>query len=409
MAATATKTYSYVVLDPNGQQKKGSMSGPNQAAVSEKLSELGYRPISVEEQKVSLAQMEINFSFLQRVTLKDLSVFCRQFATMINSGLPIVRALNIMVSQTSNVKLRDVLSEVSADVRGGQTLSQAMGKHKEFPALFVSMTQAGEVAGQLDEVLLRVADTMEKELALKRKVTGAMTYPIVVLTLSIVLTGAMLIFVVPQFQSLFEMVDGELPLLTKGMVAASDALRSWGALIILLVLLALGFAHSKVKKTRRYREVVSPIFLKMPVFGNLLQKVAIARFSRNFGSLLRAGVAVVTALEITKETLGQPVIEDALEPVIQAVREGESVSSRLIGNQWFPQMMVQMMAVGEETGNTDIMLEKVADYYDEEVDAIADNMASALEPLMIVVLGGIVGTMVVGMYLPMFTLMDQLK
>ena len=147
----------------------------------------------------------------------------------------------------------------------------------------------------------------------------------------------------------------------------------------------------------------------MPVFGNLLQKVAIARFSRNFGFLLRAGVAVVTALEITKETLGQPVIEDALEPVIQAVREGESVSSRLIGNQWFPQMMVQMMAVGEETGNTDIMLEKVADYYDEEVDTIADNMASALEPLMIVVLGGIVGTMVVGMYLPMFTLMNQLK
>lgn len=409
MAAPATKTYTYVVLDPNGQQKKGSMSGPNQAAVSEKLSELGYRPISVEEQKVSLAQMEINFSFLQRVTLKDLSVFCRQFATMINSGLPIVRALNIMVSQTTNAKLRDVLSEVSADVRGGQTLSQAMGKHKEFPPLFVSMTQAGEVAGQLDEVLLRVADTMEKELALKRKVTGAMTYPIVVLALSVLLTGAMLIFVVPQFQSLFEMVNGELPLLTQWMVAASDALRSWGALIILLVLIALGFAHSKAKKTRRYREVVSPIILKVPVFGNLLQKVAIARFSRNFGSLLRAGVAVVTALDITKETLGQPVIEDALEPVIQAVREGESVSSRLIGNPWFPQMMVQMMAVGEETGNTDIMLEKVADYYDEEVDTIADNMASALEPLMIVVLGGIVGTMVVGMYLPMFTLMDQLK
>lgn len=409
MAATATKTYSYVVLDPNGQQKKGSMSGPNQAAVSEKLSELGYRPISIEEQKVSLAQMEINLSFLQRVTLKDLSVFCRQFATMINSGLPIVRALNIMVSQTTNTKLRDVLSEVSADVRGGQTLSQAMGKHKEFPALFVSMTQAGEVAGQLDEVLLRVADTMEKELALKRKVTGAMTYPIVVLVLSIVLTGAMLIFVVPQFESLFEMVDGELPFLTQMMVAASDTLRSWGALVVLVVIIALGFIHSKIKKTRRYREVVSPLLLKFPIFGNLLQKVAIARFSRNFGSLLRAGVAVVTALDITKETLGQPVIEDALEPVIQAVREGESVSSRLIGNQWFPQMMVQMMAVGEETGNTDIMLEKVADYYDEEVDTIADNMASALEPLMIVVLGGIVGTMVVGMYLPMFTLMNNLR
>lgn len=409
MAATATKTYSYVVLDPNGQQKKGSMSGPNQAAVSEKLSELGYRPISIEEQKVSLAQMEINLSFLQRVTLKDLSVFCRQFATMINSGLPIVRALNIMVSQTTNTKLRDVLSEVSADVRGGQTLSQAMGKHKEFPALFVSMTQAGEVAGQLDEVLLRVADTTEKELALKRKVTGAMTYPIVVLVLSIVLTGAMLIFVVPQFESLFEMVDGELPFLTQMMVAASDTLRSWGALVVLVVIIALGFIHSKIKKTRRYREVVSPLLLKFPIFGNLLQKVAIARFSRNFGSLLRAGVAVVTALDITKETLGQPVIEDALEPVIQAVREGESVSSRLIGNQWFPQMMVQMMAVGEETGNTDIMLEKVADYYDEEVDTIADNMASALEPLMIVVLGGIVGTMVVGMYLPMFTLMNNLR
>lgn len=167
MAATATKTYTYIVLDPNGQQKKGSMSGPNQAAVSEKLVELGYRPVSVEEQKVSLAQMEINFTFLQRVGLKDLSVFCRQFATMINSGLPIVRALNIMVSQTTNAKLRDVLSEVSADVRGGQTLSQAMGKHKEFPPLFVSMTQAGEVAGQLDEVLLRVADTMEKRTCIK--------------------------------------------------------------------------------------------------------------------------------------------------------------------------------------------------------------------------------------------------
>ncbi|WP_336249581.1 type II secretion system F family protein [Stomatohabitans albus] len=407
MAAT-TKTFTYVVLDPNGQQKKGSMSGPNQAAVSEKLIELGYRPVSLEEKKASLAQTEINLGFLQRVGLKDLSVFCRQFATMINSGLPIVRALNIMSAQTTNPKLRDVLNDVGADVRGGQTLSQAMGKHKEFPPLFVSMTQAGEVAGQLDEVLLRVADTMEKELALKRKVTGAMTYPIVVLVLSILLTGAMLIFVVPQFQSLFDMVGGQLPLLTRMMVAASDVLRTKGIWVI-LVLVILGFIHSKVRKTDRYREIVSPIFLSIPVFGPLLQKVAIARFSRNFGSLLRAGVAVVTALDITKETLGQPVIEDALEPVIQAVREGESVSSRLVGNQWFPQMMVQMMAVGEETGNSDIMLEKVADYYDEEVDTIADNMASALEPLMIVVLGGIVGTMVVGMYLPMFTLMNQLQ
>lgn len=406
--AAATKTYTYVVLDGDGRQKKGSMQGPNQAAVSEKLIELGYRPVSLEEKKVSLAQMEINIGFLQRVGLKDLAVFCRQFATMINSGLPIVRALNIMSAQTTNPKLRDVLNEVGSEVRGGQTLSQALGKHKEFPTLFVSMCQAGEVAGQLDEVLLRVADTMEKELALKRKVTGALTYPVVVLVLSFLLTGAMLVFVVPQFQSLFEMVDGELPLLTQGMVAASNAIRNSG-LYVLGAFIVLGFIYTKVRKTRRYREVVSPWILRMPVFGNLLQKVAIARFSRNFGSLLRAGVAVVTALDITKETLGQPVIEDALEPVIQSVREGESVSSRLVGNQWFPQMMVQMMAVGEETGNTDIMLEKVADYYEEEVDTIADNMASAIEPLMIVVLGGIVGVMVVGMYLPMFTLMDKIS
>lgn len=403
-----TTTFTYIALDASGNQKKGSMVGPSQAVVSDKLIELGYRPISVQEKRASLAQMEIQLPWQGRVGLKELAFFSRQFSTMINSGLPIIRSLETLANQTDNPGLRRVLSELASDVRGGESLSNAIAHHKEFPPMFVSMCQAGEVGGQLGEVLNRVAVTLEKELTLKRKVISAMSYPIMVLILSLSLTIGLLVFVMPKFQSMFDMVEGDLPALTQAMLVASDALQSyWYMMLGILAIVSLIFA--KVRKTSEYRKRISPIVLRMPIFGPLLQKVAIARFSRNLGSLLRAGVSIVNALEITRGTLNQPVIEDALIPVTRSVREGEYVSTKLAENPWFPPMMVQMMAVGEETGNADVMLEKVADYFDEEVDAIADALTTAIEPMMIVILGGIVGTMVVGMYLPMFSLIGQIQ
>jgi type IV pilus assembly protein PilC len=408
--ATKTVKYQYQVRDKSGKTINGSLEAANQQAVAAKLREMGYAPVSISEEKEGALQKEITIpGFGEKVKTEDLAVFSRQFATMINSGVSLIRALNILAEQTENKKLASIIKEIRSDVEEGKALSDSVAKHPDtFPKLYVAMVRAGETAGMLDSVLLRVADTMESDLALKRKIKSAMTYPVVVLIMAVALTGVMLVFIVPTFVGMFESLGGELPLPTKVMLALSGLLRSfWYLFMFLPVLLWQGFKRARKHPAVRFQ--LDRLKLKFPVFGNLFHKIALSRFSRNLGTLLRAGVPILTALEITAETINNGVISNATNDVKMSVKEGESVAGPLAQHAVFPPMVVQMLAVGEETGAMDEMLVKISDFYDDEVTAMTESLTAMLEPLMIGVLGGIVGAMVISLYLPMFKIFDLLQ
>lgn len=404
-----TLTFDYTVRDKNGNTKQGQMSAPTQKAVSDKLRELGYAPVSISEHKESLGKREIKIPGMGgKVGLADLSVFARQFATMINSGLSLIRALNILAQQTENPKLAEVIAEIRSEVEQGRPLSAAMAEHEIFPKLFVAMVRAGETAGMLDSVLLRVANTLESDLALRRKIKSAMTYPVVVLFMAVGLSSAMIMFIVPQFAGMFESLGGNLPLPTQVLVNLSNIMRSqWYLFFFGPILLWKGFVYAR--KQPRVRFVLDQLKLKVPVFGPLFHKVALSRFARNFGSLLRAGVPILTALEISSDTVDNGVMANAINDVKNAVKEGEAIATPLKNHEVFPPMTVQMIAVGEETGAIDQMLEKISDFYDQEVEAITEQLTALLEPLMIAVLGGIVGGMVIALYMPMFKIFELIQ
>ncbi|HEX2142227.1 MAG TPA: type II secretion system F family protein [Candidatus Limnocylindria bacterium] len=409
MATTAVK-FDYQVRDRAGKTINGHLEGPNQQAVAAKLREMGYAPVSITVAKGSALQKEISIpGFAKKVKTEDLAVFSRQFATMINSGVSLIRSLNILAEQTENEKLADIIKVVRSDVEEGQSLSDAVAKHPDtFPKLYVAMVRAGETAGMLDSVLLRVADTMESDVALKRKIKSALTYPVVVLIMALVLCGVMLVFIVPTFVGLFESLGGELPLPTKVMLALSSLLRSFWYVIMFLPVLALK-AFQQARKNPDVRFQLDRLKLKLPVFGNLFHKIALSRFARNLGTLLRAGVPILTALEITADTVNNGVIGNATNDVKTSVKEGESVARPLAQHEVFPPMVVQMLAVGEETGAMDEMLVKISDFYDGEVTATTESLTAMLEPLMIGVLGGIVGAMVIALYMPMFKIFDLIQ
>ncbi len=399
-------TFDYTVRDKTGKTRTGTMTGVSSKAVADKLRDSGYAPVSITEQKESLAKKEIKIPGMgQKVGLVDLSIFARQFSTMINAGLSLIRALNILAEQTENPKLAEIISEVRSEVEQGTPLSTAMGKHEQFPKLMVAMVKAGETGGLLDSVLLRVANTMETDLALRRKVKSAMTYPVVVLFMAIGLSSAMIVFVVPTFDGLFTSLGGELPLPTQVLVTLSKLMRGFWYIFLLLPILSWQ-AFKYARKQPSVRFFLDKTKLKVPVFGPLFHKVAISRFTRNFGSLLRAGVPILTALQIGADTVNNGVMSNAITDVANAVKEGESIASPLTKHEIFPPMTVQMIAVGEETGAIDEMLEKIADFYDAEIEATAEQLTALLEPVMIAVLGGIVGGMVVALYMPMFKIFD---
>lgn len=404
-----TLTFDYTVRDKAGKTKTGQMTAPTQKAVSDKLRELGYAPVSISQHRESLSKMEIKIPGMgQKVGLKDLSIFARQFATMINSGLSLIRSLNILASQTENPKLAEIIGDIRSEVEQGRPLSAAMAEHEQFPKLFIAMVRAGETAGLLDQVLMRVAQTLEADLALRRKIKSAMTYPVVVLIMALFLSSAMIVFVVPQFAGMFEQLGGKLPLPTQVMLNLSNFMRgSWYLFIIVPIAAWKGFNYAR--KQPRVRFVLDQLKLKAPVFGNLFHKVALSRFARNFGSLLRAGVPILTALEISSETVDNGVMANAINDVKNAVKEGEAIATPLKDHDVFPPMTVQMIAVGEETGAIDEMLEKISDFYDQEVEAITEQLTALLEPLMIAVLGGIVGSMVVALYMPMFEIFNLIE
>jgi type IV pilus assembly protein PilC len=402
-------SYAYKVRDREGKMAAGSMEAESEEAVLGRLRQLGYAPISIEAEKGAGLKAEVKLPGMGRVKLKDLAVFSRQFATMINSGLSLLRALTILGEQTSNRRLGEVIIQVRAEVEQGTSLSAALARHpKVFNRLYVSMVRAGEIGGFLDQVLVKVAETFEKEVELRGKIRSAMTYPVVVSIMVVGIVAAMLIFIVPTFESLYESLGGTLPLPTRVLMNASNILRRFFPVVALSVIV-LVFLLRRWKATDRGRYQWDRIKLKVKVFGPLFHKTALSRFSRTLSTLIRAGVPILQALEIVGETVNNMVISRAVRDVQDSVREGESLATPLSRHATFPAMVVQMMAVGEETGALDTMLSKVADFYDQEVEAAVASLTSMIEPILIAVMGAAVGGMVIALYMPLFNIINLVQ
>jgi type IV pilus assembly protein PilC len=400
--------FTYKARSRQGEMVEDKIEGSDLMAVAQSLRQQGLLVIDVKEQ--GAAQKDILEPF-KRVKLADLVVFTRQFATMINAGLPIVRALYVLSEQTDNKKLKDVLDDVRKEVEAGLALSEALEKHpKVFTKLYVEMVRAGEIGGILDDVLLRVAFQLEKDQDLRRKVKSAMTYPTVVLVLAILAASFMLIFIVPIFAKMFEDLGGDLPIPTKVAMTLSDILTSPFGVLLYVAAGAAVFFLLRWKKTENGRKAIDPLLLKIPVkIGDIIQKVALARFARTLGTLSAAGVPILQSLEITATSSGNYVIEKALLKSRDAIREGLPIYYPLEDEKVFPPMVTRMIAVGEETGDIDGMLTKIAEFYESEVDAAVKALTSIIEPLMIVVVGGIVGGIIVAMYLPMFKIFELIE
>ena len=405
----STSTFEYAVRDRAGKLVSGKLDGESQAAVVSKLKSMGYAPVSITRTGGGIKR-EITLPKLgAKVKLKDLAIMSRQFATMINSGLSLLRALSILSDQTENKELAKVLALVRGDVEAGQSLSSSLAKHPMiFPALMVNMCRAGEVGGFLDAVLLQVAENYEAEVKLKGKIKSAMTYPTVVFVIAILAVIGMLLFIVPIFAKMFNDLGGELPAPTKVLVFMSSVVK-YGAPFFVVAGVVGAIVWQKVKHTDRVRNVVDPVKLKMPVFGNLFQKVALSRYTRNLGTMLTSGVPILQSLDIVGETRGNVVLVKASRDIQDSVRRGESLSGPLANHWIFPPMVVQMMAVGEDTGALDNMLHKISDFYDQEVEATTEALTSLIEPLMIAVLGAIIGGMIVALYMPIFKIFDLIK
>ena len=401
----STTQYSYKVRDAGGKFVEGKVEAASEAAVADKLRAMGYVPLEVRAANAGM-QREVSFGRKKRVKLKDLSVFARQFATMIDAGLTMLRALTIMSEQVEKPELRRVLRQVKQDLEAGMSLSWAFAKSPDvFPTLMVSMTRAGEAGGFLDVAMRQIADNFEAEVRLRQKIKAAMTYPVVVFILAIVMCMGMLIFVVPVFESMFDGLGGELPLPTKFLVFLSSTMR-FLLPILIVALIAVVWLWRKFGKTPRVRNVVDPLKLRLPVFGDLSAKLALARFARNLSTLLSSGVPILQSLDIVAETTGSVVISRALKDVQESVRRGETVAGPLGQHAVFPPMVVQMIASGEETGAIDQMLAKIAQFYDEEVEATTEALTALIEPLMIAFLGGIVGSMIIALYMPIFKVFE---
>src|ERR671921_487132 len=400
--------YTYRAMDKQGEIVQDELEGSGEMAVAHELRQNGLIVIDVKEQ--SVAQKDILAPF-KGIRLNDLVVFSRQLATMINAGLPIVRALYVLSEQTENPKLQEVVVAVRKDVEAGTSLSESLEKHPEvFSRLYTEMVKAGEVGGILDGVLLRVANQLERDQDLRRKIRSALTYPIVVLIVAILAASFMLIFIVPVFAKLFQDLGGTLPLPTRICMIISDILTSfWGVFVYAGMALAV-VMFLRWKKSDSGRKVWGRAVLKIPAkIGDVVHKVVLARFARTLATLSAAGVPILQAVEITATSSGNWVVENALFKSRDAIREGIPIYKPLEQEPVFPPMVTRMIAVGEETGDLDGMLTKIAEFYESEVDAAVKALTSIIEPIMVVVVGGIVGAIVISMYLPMFEIFNLIE
>jgi type IV pilus assembly protein PilC len=409
--ALAGKAFNYTGRNSAGKVVKGRLEAPSEGAVVDRLRTMGVAPIGIEESVAGTGlSKEINLgSFGKSIGLKDFAIMSRQASTMVSSGLSLLRTLSILAEQTENKKLKGLLVQVTRDVETGWSLSDSLGKHpNDFPPLMVNMIRAGETGGFLEGALDSIATNYEKEAKLRSTIKSAMTYPVMVLILSLVAVVVMLTFIVPIFKEMFESMGGTLPLPTQVLVVLSASM-----VYVVPTALVVGIAFTlwwRVNKnTERVRKVIDPFKLRLPVFGKLLKMIAITRFSRNLSDMIRAGVPILQALVIVGETSGNYVIEQAARNVANSVRQGKSISGPLSEEAVFPAMVVQMISVGEDSGALETMLSKIADFYDSEVQATTEALTSLIEPLLIAFLGIIVGGMIVALYMPIFNIITLVK
>ena len=393
--------------DRHNKKKKGEMEAPTEEAVN---SELIRRKITSTKIKLKPKDIFENVAFMQpKVTRADIIIFCRQFSTMIDAGLPIIQCLDILYSQNENKTFKQMLKEIKGNVESGQTFAEALKKYpKQFDNLFVNMIAAGEAGGILDTILRRLSAYMEKAAKLKAKIKGGMTYPIVTIIIAIIVIAIIMVFVIPVFEEMFEGMGGALPVPTQIVVNMSRFIKS-NILYIIGLIGALIFAIRHFYKTEKGQTLMDDLFLRIPLFGPLIRKAAVSKFTRTMGTMLGSGVAILDALEIVAKTAGNKTIEKAVYETRSAIAEGRTMSDPLSESGVFPSMVCQMIAVGESTGALDSMLTKIADFYDEEVDQAVENMTALIEPFMLVFLGVVIGGLVVSMYLPIFQMASALE
>lgn len=407
--------FAYRALNKEGKQQFGIIQADTQALAINDVRSLGLFPTHVreatraDEKKALRAGRGLNELYFGGVKTKELCVMTRQLSTLIDAGLPLLRCINVLIAQLKPCKLRDILREISSDIQSGATFAEALAKHpKQFDRLFVNMVRAGEVGGLLETVLQRLAIFMERRQALKRRVRGALIYPIAVILIACGIVAFLLVKVVPVFAEIFTEFGGDLPAPTKLLIAAGDFMMyKWWLLIVILCWTVIGLKLSF--KSKQVKRVFDRVILKVPLIGDLVTKVSVARFARTLGTLVTSGVPILQALKITRETIGNEVVQNAVDKVHDSVQDGGTIAVPLDESKVFPAMVVNMIDVGEETGALDSMLMKVADIYDAEVEAAVEAMLALMEPMIIIVLGGIIGFIVVALYLPIFTLGDQIS
>jgi type IV pilus assembly protein PilC len=393
--------YKWEGIDRTGNIKQGTVDAPSELEAQTQVKALGVDKAKIKKQAEALIIPGIT-----KVPNKSKVVFTRQLATMIDAGLPLVKCLEILGNQEPNPLFQKTILEVKATVEGGSTFAEALGKHpKVFDNLFVNLVGAGEMGGILDTILNRLSAYMEKAAALKQKVKGAMKYPITILTVSLAITMFLLVKVIPQFAGMFKSMGKDLPKLTEVVVAASDwAVDNFGK--IMLIMISFVVVFTVIKSTAKGAYALDWLLLRAPVFGDLVKKAAVAKFTRTLGTLISSGVPILDGLEIVAKTAGNLIIEEAIMYTREKISEGKGIAGPLMERPVFPKMVIQMIAVGESTGALDIMCTKIADFYDEEVDAAVDGLTSMIEPLIMVILGGIIGTVMLAMYMPIFAMGD---
>ncbi|SEJ16349.1 type IV pilus assembly protein PilC [Deinococcus reticulitermitis] len=402
--------YEYRARDRGGKVLKAQMEAESEAQVRDALRSKSLMILEIKAPKTGLnADIKIPGLTDKPPGLKEVAVFSKQLATLINAGVPLVQSLAILQRQLESKSFQTILKKVRSEVESGSPLSDALQQYpKVFGRLFINLVRAGETSGTLDSVLERIAEFQEKQLALQGKIKSALTYPVIVLIFAIGITYFLLTTIVPQFAGILTELNAPLPFITRMLIAVSDFLKG-SVLYMVLGVVALTFAYRWYYSKPQGRHVIDDLKLRAPVFGNLIRKSAISSFARTFGLLVSSGVNIIESLEITKGTANNAIVEESIENAKNVVLVGDQMSSSMVTSKIFPPMVVSMVAIGEETGSLDTMLGKVADFYDREVDEAVESLTAAIEPIMIVFLGGIVGLIVAGMFLPMFSIIGQLS
>lgn len=409
-------TFQVTAKDKTGQEVQRTQEAASKDALVKSLREQGLYPMQIKEQKTSAVAKKsgksFSFGFGKRVGLKDLTIFYRQFATMINAGVSLVRCLDVLEQQTSNVALKEIIRDIQSEVEGGATLSRAMTKYpRVFNELATGLVRAGEVGGVLDETLERLAGFVEKDLELRQKIKSAMTYPVLVMITAVIIVSVLVTFILPKFMQLFldlGMTESDFPAPTRLLMNISHFfMDQW--YIVIGIIVGLWIAIGRIKRTKTGKRYWDTIALKVPVFGSLNHKIAVSRFARTLSTLLSSGVPILQAMETVAGTVANDIMADAILLSRASIREGDTIADPLAESRMFPPMVVQMITIGEETGQLDAMLEKVAVFYEREVDAAVDSLTAAIEPIMIVCLGFVVGFIVISMFLPLIGVIQNLS